>query len=334
MTRLLRLAVAVAATLVVADAAMAQGKCQFVRVVEWPVRMVRSKILVDGAINGKSVGIVLDTGATRSLVVRATAARLELPRHEAPGIRMFGVGGETKAEIAVIDELTLGKAPLKGVQFLVAGEGDWPPGMDVLLGEDFLQNFDLEFDLAHNAVRLYQPKDCDSAWLAYWTKDVVGEVEIERIDSNRAQIQFQVHVNDKPIDAELDSGASSTILTKAQAEALGVTPDTPGTRHAGTTGGLGARTVDWYVGSFKSFAIGNESIPDVRLRFADLYKDQTYSSTTSRVIKNIARNQPMLIGADFLRAHRVLVAHSQRKMYFSYAGGPVFDTGERAVGPR
>ena len=32
----------------------------------------------------------------------------------------------------------------------------------------------------------------------------------------------------------------------------------------------------------------------------------------------------MLLGADFLRAHRVLVAHSQRKVYFTFAGGRVF----------
>jgi len=32
----------------------------------------------------------------------------------------------------------------------------------------------------------------------------------------------------------------------------------------------------------------------------------------------------MLLGADFLRAHRVLVSHSQRKMYFTHLGGPVF----------
>jgi hypothetical protein len=32
----------------------------------------------------------------------------------------------------------------------------------------------------------------------------------------------------------------------------------------------------------------------------------------------------MLLGADFLRAHRLLVAHSQQKIYFTYAGGPVF----------
>ena len=32
----------------------------------------------------------------------------------------------------------------------------------------------------------------------------------------------------------------------------------------------------------------------------------------------------MLLGADFLRSHRVLIAHSQQQMYFTYAGGTVF----------
>jgi hypothetical protein len=32
----------------------------------------------------------------------------------------------------------------------------------------------------------------------------------------------------------------------------------------------------------------------------------------------------MLLGVDFLRSHRVLVAHSQRRIYFTHNGGPVF----------
>ena len=32
----------------------------------------------------------------------------------------------------------------------------------------------------------------------------------------------------------------------------------------------------------------------------------------------------MLLGADFLRSHRVLMAISHRKLYFTYAGGRVF----------
>src|SRR5262249_16317392 len=138
-------------------------------------------------------------------------------------------------------------------------------------------------------------------------------------------IALTVYVNDKPMDALLDSGAWSTVLTQAQAAELGVTPDSPGTKRGGTSGGLGVRKIDWYVGSFKSFAIGNESIPDVRMHFADIWKDWTYTITGSYVKRNVAGSRPMLIGADFLRAHRVLVSHSQRKLYFSYVGGPVFN---------
>ena len=32
----------------------------------------------------------------------------------------------------------------------------------------------------------------------------------------------------------------------------------------------------------------------------------------------------LLLGLDFVRAHRLLVAHSQGRLYFSYLGGEVF----------
>ena len=33
----------------------------------------------------------------------------------------------------------------------------------------------------------------------------------------------------------------------------------------------------------------------------------------------------VLLGLDFLRAHRVLVSNSQRRIYFTYTGGRVLD---------
>jgi len=32
----------------------------------------------------------------------------------------------------------------------------------------------------------------------------------------------------------------------------------------------------------------------------------------------------MLLGADFFQSHRIYVANSQRQMFFTYNGGPVF----------
>jgi hypothetical protein len=35
----------------------------------------------------------------------------------------------------------------------------------------------------------------------------------------------------------------------------------------------------------------------------------------------------MLIGRDFFISHRILFAESQRRLYFTYVGGPVFHPG-------
>ena len=313
---------------------MAQpAKCKLAKVVDWPVRMVGSHIVVDGAINDQKVGITLDTGAQRSLILRSTAVRLDLPRLEAPGLRMFGVGGETRMEIASVDDFKLGEVSTKGMQLYVAGERDFGAGFDVLLGEDFLRRFDVEFDLANRAVRLYQSSNCDGVSLAYWTKDVPGEVEIEPISEARPRIGFTVHLNGRPIDAILDSGAGTSVLTKQHAAAAGVTPDTPGVVVGHSSQGLGPKSVDSWIGTFASFAIGNESIPDIRIRFADLYRQTTFTTTGSRIARNVSQAQPMLLGADFLRAHRTLVAHSQRKLYFTYTGGPVFQVGPAVPRP-
>jgi len=55
-----------------------------------------------------------------------------------------------------------------------------------------------------------------------------------------------------------------------------------------------------------------EIIRDARLGIADFTPE-------------LARLTPeVILGTDFLRAHRVMVARSQRKVYFTYSGGPVF----------
>ena len=304
------------------------SRCTIALVEEWPIRLLHNHLIVDGAVNGRKVGIMLDTGATLSLILRATAARLDLPRRDAPGYRMFGIGGETRVEVASIDEFRIGQATLKDFKLLVAGENDFADGVDALLGEDFLHEFDVEFDLAHSTVRLFRPKDCDRVSLAYWSPDAAGEVEIESAtDAGHPEIMLTVQINGRTVRAKLDSGASSSVLTKHDAAAAGVTPETQGVVAVGKSGGLGKNAVDTWIGPFESFAIGNEIVRNTTISFADLYKDVKYTQTGSQVRKSVAPLQPMLLGADFLRAHRVFVAHSQRKLYFTYAGGPVFQTG-------
>ena len=107
-------------------------------------------------INGKKVGVLIDTGAYATLLTKTAAERLELPTRSTSQVIM-GVGGsESRMLVTRLDELKIGDFSAKGLQVRVAGENPFE-GVDLVLGQDFLQNVDIEFDYANGAVRLFQP---------------------------------------------------------------------------------------------------------------------------------------------------------------------------------
>src|SRR5512147_2055763 len=90
----------VACTLALAAAypADVSGKCTLIKIAEWPVRSTTGSPVVDGAINGQKVGVLLDTGSNVTLILRAAAERLGLVRFPVRGAQMLGIGGETGVE--------------------------------------------------------------------------------------------------------------------------------------------------------------------------------------------------------------------------------------------
>jgi hypothetical protein len=157
--------------------------------------------------------------------------------------------------------------------------------------------------------------------LAYWSPQGASQVDLGR----SPQIVVPVKINGQPLNAVLDSGAVFSVLDKPAAARLGISPESSGARVSGRTGGVGQGLPNLWTTPLQSFAIGDETINDTVIRFADLFKDATYTPQSGSLIQQRVEFLPdMLLGADFLRAHRVFVSHSQRKMYFTYEGGPVF----------
>ncbi len=314
--------VALVAILAQAGLAGAAG-CKLARIAEWPVRVEHGHILVDGSINGQKIAIMLDTGAANTLLFRPAAERLGLSPRPTKA-RMFGVGGEATVEVAEVGEFRIGEAvrtkwllPVIGTRFV---------GADMILGEQFFQLVDVEFDLAHDAVRLFQSEGCVGVSLAYWAKDGVGVVDMSPLSEGEPQVVVPVKVNGEPLHALFDSGASASFLDKGEAANLGATPDSPGVVPAGKVRGGGRLEFDSWIANFKTFTIGNETIRDVAMRFSDFRRDAWYTQTGSNVPTKVMASFSMLLGVDFIRAHRVMVAHSQRRLYFTYHGGPVFET--------
>ena len=307
-----------------AVAAHAATGCQLVRIAEWPVRTAHQRAVLDGYINGKQVGILVDTGAWGSLIQRAAATRLGLEQSSARGITISGVGGESQAYVAHVDELRIGDATRKNWRVLVAGEHDMGGDIALILGDDFFEQVDLEFDIPHGMLRLFRPQGCENASLAYWTRSGASELKMEP----GTLINFNVALERRSVRAMLDSGGVRSVVSLPVAGAVGRTPTSAGVEPAGCFTGLGKKRVESWVAPFDTVTIGDEIIHDAHLHIMDLWIAPR-PGMGSRMFRPTEALPEMILGFDFLKTHRVLVSRSQRKMYFTYEGGVVFPPGPR-----
>jgi Aspartyl protease len=194
-------------------------------------------------------------------------------------------------------------------------------GFDLLLGEDFLSVTSVEFDLPHQVVRIMQPSGCKPDQLPYWAK-TYSMAELLASPRDARAIRVSILLNGHAVRAVVDSGASRSVVSRSVADEAGVTYVGGG----GELVGLGRESLATSVGKFRTFTLGDETINNVQLQVAQLGKHQTTQKLGSRIPEAAVIEPNMLLGADFLRSHRVFIDNSSRRMVFTYEGGPVFLT--------
>jgi len=301
-----------------ATVAPAWANCELGSVAALPVTMRGVRPLVSAKINGQDVEFSLSSGSDYSMITKATAEKLNLPRDMLPlGFFVSGSTGAAEAELGRVSVLTLAGAPLRDMQVIVA---DSEPGQGSVgaLGQDILGVFDVEYDLARGMVHLWRPKGCSgSANLAYWSNTMpVSAIDLDvdyfnrRFERTRiGRTKGPIYVNGVRLTASFNTGAGSSIMTREAAARVGLTPNDPGVVKAGYWRSLGKREVQSWIGTIKSFKIGDEEIKNTKIRFADIELNDA----------------DMVVGVDFFLAHRIFVSNQQHKLYLSYNGGPVFD---------
>jgi tetratricopeptide (TPR) repeat protein/predicted aspartyl protease len=287
------------------------AQCTVGKIAELPVTMSGSRPTVPALINGTEARFIADSGAFYSVISPAAAAEFNLPDvplHE--NVTMKGIGGSAKASGTTVREFKLAGIRLANVEFYVGG-GEPGAGAAGVLGQNVLGIADVEYDLANGAIRLMNPHDCGRANLAYWVtgSQRYSTLTIAKPTPVARHTMGIILVNGKKVRAVFDTGASASMLSLRAAERAGIKPDSPGVEPGGYWRGIGRGAMQTWVAPFESFKIGDEEISHARVRIGALELD----------------NADMLIGADFFLSHRIYVARSQRKLYFTYNGGPVFD---------
>jgi tetratricopeptide (TPR) repeat protein/predicted aspartyl protease len=291
--------------------------CRIGRIAELPVTMNGMRPMVTAKINGADARFIADSGAFFSLISPASAAEYQLAATPVPNVVLQGIGGQRNASVTTVREFTLAGVPIHNVQFVVGGSQI--VGAVGLLGQNVFMLGDVEYDLSHGAIRLLKANGCSSkSVMVYWAQDgqAYSVLDIAKATASSPNTTGIAFLNGTKLQVVFDTGAATSLLSLRAAAHAGVTPETPGVVKAGLSGGIGSRGAQTWLGSFDSFKIGDEEVKHTKLRFGDLSLP----------------NADMLIGADFFLSHRVYVASSQRKLYFTYNGGPVFDLTTGVIG--
>jgi len=290
-------------------------RCTYVEVADMPLKYVGQGLVpaVDGVIDGAPAVMLVDTGAFDTQLTMNAVAKRDLVMHMT-GRYAEGIGGSSRLYAARIGEFAIGpvKSVRKRLDLYVIGETSFTPAFDALVGAPFLLQADMEFDLRAKHMKFFRPQNCDrDTPLNYWKEEtVVLPFEFSRSESPNPH--FTVLVNGKELDAMIDTGAANSFLTLRGARKLGIDVKGADVTRLGDTGGVGSDRAARWTAPVKSVQIGGETIGGAELGIVDVQSQL---------------EAELLLGQDFLRAHRVLFAMSQRKLYIAYLGGDVFSRG-------
>ncbi|MEA1673899.1 retroviral-like aspartic protease family protein [Nitrospirillum sp. BR 11163] len=314
---LLMSALALAAPAASADPA----DCKLAKVAELPLRLEDNQALVDVTLNGQPVRALLDTGADLTTLSKSGAERLglELTGHD----RIHGIGGEARVGTLTVSRLAAGDWWAADTIIHVAEHDNPAPGVEMVLGQDIFAQYDIELDVTNGAVRFFRPRDCAGVPLAYWA-DTYAQAPLRVLNGGvRRHNQVRVAINGYETWALLDTGAMATQLFTRTARRANVNEDGAGITRGPTFHGVGGKSVSTRVGIFDTFTIGEETIRGVRLAFGDFSAGFDPDATEMF---------GMMLGMDFIKAHRIYIANSQGRIYFTNVSRPVFAPPQQAAG--
>ncbi len=296
----------------IAHAALAVGArttvsadCKLLQMAEFHVDPHSRTPVVDASSNGHPVKVLFDTGSNFSFVPTSEALRLGLilqPLVE----HAYGVGGQSDVYSTQIRELKIDRFVKPNLVVQATGDRTSHADVSLVLGDDFFGQVDTEFDLPHGVARLFEPQGCTPPQLVYWGAQGYSQAQLLPWDSRAPATEAEAYLNGRRLLALLDSGAFESTVDDRFPSGLGVhAPTEPGAAES-VHGFTRAGAASW-IGDFDGFALGDEKVGHVRLRVLDLIGGYKYEDTGTRIAESAAAEDTpaMLIGADFLHAHRV-----------------------------
>lgn len=298
------------------------ARCQLEELGKLPIIVQSQRPAVTTKINGAKARFLLDTGALYSTISQAAAAERGLPVHAVPRYDFLaaGIGGAGRARLVTVSHFSFLGVPLSHVQFLVTHDHS-QGGADGSLGQNLLHFSDVEYDFSRGVVEFIRPVGCDGRPLAYWAVHTpYSTIKLMHTGRVRSRIISYAKVNGHRLSVLFDTGATDSVLSLRVARRIGITTHSPGVKFLGRIRLIRRRPVEVWSAPIDAFQIGGEKVGHTHVLIANI-------NIRLRVgeFHDVSRRAGLILGDDFFRSHRILVAYDQRRLYFTYNGGPMFD---------
>jgi predicted aspartyl protease len=278
----------------------AADECKPKRVAELAIVLLRNIPLVNLSVNGAPATFLLDTGAERTIMTAAAAQRLGVESHYEYPRRMRSLDGAVSSGDARLRNLGLGGTALADFRVLVGSVS--LPGLsgkplDGLLGADFFSSFEMDLDLAHSRLTLYERLPCAVAappWGQAYTTIPVNR-------SLHDHLFFPVSLDGHKLAAFIDTGAEVSAVDAAAALAFGVTDAALDHDPVANLRGAGSEVVKSRRHRFGRLEIGGEML-----------RDPVIAVTKLRL-----QDADLVLGVDFLRFRRVWLSYGSHQIFLA-----------------
>ena len=278
-------------------------------------------VTFDITIQGKPYPFALNLESFVSMMGSDAAAKFTNARMP---VHNLSLGDTRMTRAAVLPEIQLGGLTGHDEAFMLIPD-NWLSGHDHgVIGEvglDKLQGYDVELDLAHDKLNLFQKDHCKGQ-VIYWTGTaaiVPFEMQLD------GQIMIPTELDGVPIKVNLDTTRLTSQMTFATAHRL------LGVRHADLEliSGADDHHPDKYRYHFKTLAVGGLTINNPEIVISDYGAAETicdghlhsdvYGPYHSARTYRCSGTADMQIGLKQLRQLRLFIAFSEKTLYITPA---------------
>jgi predicted aspartyl protease len=333
-------------------------QCFYWNLATLKLKTVDGLVTAKGNLNGKAETMLVDTGRLHSVLTQQEAVKLGLPLAHSK-LTESTAQGDAQGYATFVEDIALDRFFWHRLTLGVVSNS--PQSLGMLAGADILLNGlnkDVEMSVSTGQMKIFAPSGCENTFLAYWDDAALTVPLVDLSTSDPRQI-VTVRVNGHEMTALIDSGAPTSIIDLQAAARAGVSPDTPGVTEMSSETAPGKQSGKIWRAHFRTFSLGSEVIQNPEIAISAVWGDpgaahssdslasfrlmsiaptmvgatNFQATPTTEAVGSVARirteaaptiRPDMLLGADFLRTHRVLLAMSQRQLYYTYIGGKVF----------